>query len=110
MFPQASRVRRQRSRTPPQALGAVADAIQHTVRGYRLVARWGGEEFAVPLAGVDADMIGRPQRGSAATIRSGTAATAAAYRRSRFTAPRSAVTRQAVRAPVASASSAWSCS
>ncbi|WP_425434416.1 hypothetical protein [Lentzea fradiae] len=36
------------------------------MRGYDLAARCGGEEFAVLLPGVDADMIGRPRRGSAA--------------------------------------------
>jgi diguanylate cyclase (GGDEF)-like protein len=39
-------------------LRAVADAIRHSVRGYDLVARWGGEEFAVLLPGVGIDMIG----------------------------------------------------
>lgn len=39
-------------------LRAVADAIRHSVRGYDLVARWGGEEFAVLLPGVGVDLIG----------------------------------------------------
>lgn len=34
-------------------LRAVADAIRRVVRGTDLVGRWGGEEFAVLLSGVD---------------------------------------------------------
>jgi len=38
-------------------LRAVADTVRHTVRGYDVVGRWGGEEFAVLLPGVSTDDI-----------------------------------------------------
>jgi diguanylate cyclase (GGDEF)-like protein len=38
-------------------LRAVADAIKHSVRGHDMVGRYGGEEFAIVLPGLDVDDV-----------------------------------------------------
>ncbi len=40
-----------------QVLRAVADTIKHSVRGHDMVGRYGGEEFAVVLPGMDPDDV-----------------------------------------------------
>jgi diguanylate cyclase (GGDEF)-like protein len=38
-------------------LRAVSDTLRHAVRSYDLIGRWGGEEFAVLLPGIDHDEL-----------------------------------------------------